>query len=261
MYSQRYQVEPHEGYRALLDLVVKSGKDDDYFIWTSNVDGMFDRAGFDVQKIYKPQGDWQYLQCAGPCSPEAVYDSKSIIESVLPYIKDCQFTDPSKIPLCPRCQKHPLRGNVRGGEWFIHDHYNATQDRMISWLRETEEKGLKLAIIEIGAGFNTPVVTRFPMESICRALKNAKLIRINPTEPEIPLDLVAVGIKKGWSVFEELSKEIKSASNDDLAKAAREVEKERSELVGEVREHSPDADLKQGVPLNFHWVILKSLRR
>jgi len=70
-----------------------------------------------------------------------------------------------------------LRGNVRGGEWFVHDHYNPSQDKLIQWLRETETKGLRLAIIEIGAGHNTPVVTRYPMESIVLFLF-AKVLRL-----------------------------------------------------------------------------------
>jgi NAD-dependent SIR2 family protein deacetylase len=41
----------------------------DYFVVTSNVDGMFNRNGFDENKIYTPQGDFQYMQCAKPCSP------------------------------------------------------------------------------------------------------------------------------------------------------------------------------------------------
>lgn len=35
---------------------------------------------------------------------------------------------------CPRCKKHYLRGNVRGGDWFIHDHYNPVQDRFAPFI-------------------------------------------------------------------------------------------------------------------------------
>jgi len=114
MYSQRYQIAPHEGYTALLNLL----KEKDHFIWTSNVDGWFAKyvlisacvklelcnysiscsSGFDAEKIYKPQGDWEWLQCSTPCSHQ-VWPSKPILESVLPFIKDCEFIDPSKIPM------------------------------------------------------------------------------------------------------------------------------------------------------------------
>jgi hypothetical protein len=44
-------------------------------------------------------------------------------------------------------------------------------------------------------------------------------------------------------------------------KDADEVEKERQSLIAYVQKQNPGADLKQGVPLNFHWSILKNLRR
>eukprot|EP00954_Amorphochlora_amoebiformis_P029549 1393317-Amorphochlora_amoeboformis.AAC.1 len=114
------------------------------------------------------------------------------------------------IPECPRCGGR-LMGNVRGGGWFIHDHYKKYQKRAIDWVNAAKASGQKVAVIEIGAGFNTPVVTRFPAESIARDLgskkaENSAFIRINPSDPQIPMDLPrAVGIPSGWQVLHELS--------------------------------------------------------
>ena len=59
---------PHEGFQLLHDLVQQ--KDDNYFIFTSNVDGQFQKAGFDENKIYEVHGSIHYLQCIKICSDE-----------------------------------------------------------------------------------------------------------------------------------------------------------------------------------------------
>ena len=71
----------------------------------------------------------------------------------------------------------------------------------------------RLAVIEIGAGFNTPSVTRYLVEGIVREAKekggDVALIRINPTEATIPDDLkdVGVSLSEGWEVLEKFSKD------------------------------------------------------
>ena len=68
-------------------------------------------------------------------------------------------------------------------------------------------KNSNVVILEIGAGFNTPTVTRFPMESYARALGNqAHLIRINPSDPEVPEDLSALALAEGWQVLGDILK-------------------------------------------------------
>jgi len=53
---------PHEGVEILLDLVNR--KEGDYFIYTSNVDGQFQKAGFDEDRIVEVHGSIDHLQCA-----------------------------------------------------------------------------------------------------------------------------------------------------------------------------------------------------
>ena len=55
------KAEPHVGYEVLLDIVEKSPKVKDYFIVTSNVDGMFEKAGFDPEKIWEIHGNIHYF--------------------------------------------------------------------------------------------------------------------------------------------------------------------------------------------------------
>jgi hypothetical protein len=71
-----------------------------------------------------------------------------------------------------------------------------------------------VAVLEIGAGFNTPTVTRWPVESFVRDLGlRGRLIRINPSDSQVPTDINAVGIYKGWKVLDDIK--TKSAGSDE----------------------------------------------
>ena len=73
-------------------------------------------------------------------------------------------------PRCPYCNSL-LMGNVRGGAWFLHTPYDEQSRQAEAWVESIlQDSSKRLVVLEIGAGFNTPTVTRFPMESIsaCR---------------------------------------------------------------------------------------------
>jgi len=59
--------------------------------------------------------------------------------------------------------------------------------RFSNWLLDIKNKNL--LIIEIGAGFNTPGVIRWPMEQIVYTHPNAYLIRVNLDYPQIPKEI------------------------------------------------------------------------
>ena len=55
------------------------------------------------------------------------------------------------------------------------------------WIESTH--GKRLLIVEIGAGFNTPVVVRWPSERIVLQHPDANLIRIDLTDPSVPREI------------------------------------------------------------------------
>lgn len=177
-YNQRVRFQPNPAYHALL----RGLKGKDTFVYTSNVDGCFERAGFD--QVYTPQGDWQYMQCSKPCTRDSWWRADL-----------APLDAPTKeLPNCPRCGR-PAMGNVRGGDWFLHGPHDADQDRFLEWIDSVQN----LVVIEIGVGFNTPSVTRWPMEKIC-AEKKAPLVRINPNDFQVPTWLpTAIGIPSDWT--------------------------------------------------------------
>ena len=179
----RFKWSPHPVYTKLLDLVQKK----DYFVLTSNVDAMFVKSGFSEERIFTPQGDYALMQCLKPCSNQT-WPIKPIIDRILPYIDKATqtVTDSNLIPYCPNCGGSVFP-NVRGGNWFVEEPYKQQQKRFSDWIKK--QKDQQLIVIEIGSGFNTPVVVRWQMEQIVYHYKSAHLVRVNTQYPQIPEEI------------------------------------------------------------------------
>ena len=123
------------------------------------------------------------------------------------------------VPRCRLCGADAVP-NVRAGNWFLDSPQSEQRARFEKWIRKVqvsehgkgEESSPEFVIVEVGAGYNTPGVTRHMMERLVGSHSSAALIRINPLHPDTPEELKgkAVSIKAGW---EELLK-IKEAMND-----------------------------------------------
>jgi NAD-dependent SIR2 family protein deacetylase len=201
MHNMRWAFEPNDGYSTLLDMV----KDKDYFVLTSNVDGCFERTGFEKERTYTPQGEWTYYQCMTPCRRDAVFESRPMLDKLLPYISEDGHIPGYMIPKCPHCGGEVF-GNVRAGNQFLHGKYEQQNEKIRDWMRNQIESNRTVAVIEIGAGFSTPTVTRFPVEAFARDLgKRGRMIRINPSDPEVPDDLDrAVSLAEGWQILADI---------------------------------------------------------
>ena len=224
MDNMRWKFTPNKGYDTLRQLVVDSKKD--YFVLTSNVDACFERSGFDSNFIYTPQGEWTYLQCMEPCSPQSVYESRPYLDNILPHISSDGHIPEHLIPQCPRCHGSMMFGNVRGGSWFLHhSKYQQQNASLQNWMDDQISSNKNVVVLEIGAGFNTPTVTRFPAEAFVRELGNqGAMIRINPSDPEIPNDLVhTISIPDGWEALLDIAKppSVLTSNVDDLESKVR----------------------------------------
>lgn len=110
MDNMRWAFTPNEGYSVLRKLV----EEKDHFILTSNVDACFERSGFDPSRIYTPQGEWTYTQCKNACHHDSVYQSKPMLNNILPAIIGDGLIPQELVPKCPRCGGD-MFGNVRAG--------------------------------------------------------------------------------------------------------------------------------------------------
>jgi NAD-dependent SIR2 family protein deacetylase len=165
---------PHEGFKMLLELgESKPGK---YFVFTSNVDSHFQKAGFDPDRIVECHGAIDYMQCTKPCKQEIWKAEEAPIE-----IDAEKFKALDPLPSCS-CGQLARPNILMFGDWHWLEHRTTEQEiRMKSWLLSLENK--KLAIIELGAGTSIPTV-RITSQMKVRKY-NGILIRINPRESEV----------------------------------------------------------------------------
>jgi len=85
----------------------------------------------------------------------------------------------------------------------VHAPYQAQQDKLVTFVDRAIGENQKLVVLEIGCGFNTPVVTRMPAESIARE-SGAPFIRINLTDCDFPQTPVAVCLAMDTTVALQL---------------------------------------------------------
>lgn len=166
---------PHEGFKLLLDLV--KSKDDNYFVFTSNVDGQFQKAGFDSQKIYEVHGSIHHLQCTDACT-QSVWSNK------LEDIKiNMQTLEAQTLPECEHCNKLSRPNILMFDDWsFIGKRTDSQARKFHNWTMEN--KGKKIVIIEIGAGSAVPTIRSFG-DRFSRTEEDTTLIRINPREYDV----------------------------------------------------------------------------
>lgn len=162
-------------YQRLFELV----KDKDYFVITTNVDAQFTKAGFAIERIFAVQGDYGKLQCAKGCH-DKLYDNESLVQKMAAEQKDCRIPS-SLVPKCPVCGKD-MEVNIRKDACFVQDKaWYEAERRYELFCREARDR--KLLLLELGVGYNTPTIIRFPFEAMTHKNKNAVLVRVNAQYP------------------------------------------------------------------------------
>ncbi len=163
-------------YKTLFELV----KDKDYFVLTTNVDYQFYKAGFSPDRIFAVQGDYGKIQCAKDCH-DKLYDNEELIIKMNDEQKDCKV--PSHlVPKCPVCGGD-MEVNVRKDAFFVQDDaWYAANEKYEKFYDKACEK--RTVLLELGVGFNTPTIIRFPFERMTYNCKGVHLIRINADYPE-----------------------------------------------------------------------------
>ncbi len=170
----RYQPEAKLLYKQLLDLV----KDKDYFVITTNVDGQFQKAGFDTERIFATQGDYGLFQPASGY-PQETNSNREWVEKVLPHIRDCRIPT-ELIPTTPDGQ--PVAMNLRCDDTFVEDaHWHEQAHRYHDFIEKARNG--QLLLLELGVGFNTPVIIRFPFERMTIEFPHTSLVRFNRDYP------------------------------------------------------------------------------
>lgn len=181
IYYNRYIDIPKDTYQNLFQLV----KNKDYFVITTNVDHCFQKAGFDKKRLFYTQGDYGLFQCSHPCHQET-YDNQELIEQMMQEQNDMKIPS-SLIPYCPKCGR-PMTMNLRCDNTFVQDEgWYQAQSRYEDFIRRHEH--LKIVYLELGVGYNTPVIIKYPFWRYTSQNKNATYVCINANETMVPNEI------------------------------------------------------------------------
>jgi len=165
---------PHAGFTLLRSWAARMPHG--AFVFTSNVDGQFQKAGFPEERVLEVHGSIHFTQCLGGCA--GVESAASLTVDVEPET----FRARGPLPTCPRCAAL-LRPNILmfgDGEWD--DSRTREQEaRLARWLEGVEPGSL--AVVECGAGTAIPSVRRFCEHAAARW---GTLLRVNVREPQVP---------------------------------------------------------------------------
>lgn len=179
-------------YKDILKLL----KDKRIFCLSTNADGQFQKAGYKEEQIFCTQGDYFHIQCQKACH-QRTYNAVKLFKQMDQARKNCQIPT-YMVPKCPICGG-PMTMNLRCDQYFVQDEaWYQAEKRFGDFLNEALKSQKNLLLLELGVGFNTPTIIRFPFEKLVKENKQVNLIRLNLNEAVIPesIEQQAVGINK-----------------------------------------------------------------
>lgn len=170
------------GPLPLYEKVRRLVADKPHFVLTTNVDHQFFLSGFEEERVFATQGDYGRIQCQKGCHPKT-YDGIKMFRQMDQARRDC-LVPTYMVPKCPVCGG-PMEMNLRCDQHFVEDEaWHEAERHFSEALKECENK--KTVLLELGAGFNTPTIIRFPFEKLMREHENMSLIRLNMDEAIVP---------------------------------------------------------------------------
>ncbi len=200
IYINRYMDAPEPVYDAILKLV----QDKDYFVITTNVDHCFQKAGFDKKRLFYTQGDYGLFQCSEPCC-QKTFENEAVISEMVMQQENMKIPT-ELLPVCPHCGKS-LTMNLRSDDKFVEDEgWHQAAERYENFLRT--RAGGKILFLELGVGYNTPGIIKYPFWQMTAKNPNAIYACINQGQavcpPEIERRSVCVNADIG-QVLQNLS--------------------------------------------------------
>lgn len=214
IYINRYLDPPKPVYQDLLALV----QNKDYFVLTTNVDHCFQKAGFNKKRLFYTQGDYGLFQCSEPCCQET-FDNEGLVRQMVEaqgwHIEaDGTLTEPDgplkmavppeMVPHCPHCGK-PMSMNLRADETFVEDAgWHDAAERYSEFLRR--HAGTKTLFLELGTGYNTPGIIKYPFWRMTAQWENARYACVNLGEAMAPSEIAAKSICLNADAAEVLQK-------------------------------------------------------
>ena len=173
---------PHDGFHIIRKWIERNGAD--YFVVTSNVDGQFQKAGYDEERIHEVHGSIHWLQCQARCHDTTWHNSEvfRIDEATM------RANDP--LPRCMVCGKVCRPNILMFGDWsWVQRRAREQKQAFDRFLQQNSSR--RIVVIEMGAGEAIPTI-RNTSERIGQKQATATVIRINPRESDISAPHVSI---------------------------------------------------------------------
>mgnify|MGYP004467668389 FL=1 len=198
----RYDLGANPLYVQLRELL--AGRD--YFVLTTNVDHQFQLVGFDKQRLFYTQGDYGLFQCSKPCCRET-FDNEDAVRAMFEQQRDMRI--PSElIPRCPHCGAE-MSMNLRADDTFVQDDgWFAAEARYRDF--ERRHRGMRVLYLELGVGYNTPVIIKYPFWRATLENPQATYACLNMGEALAPKEIAERSICINADLVETLT-QLKSA--------------------------------------------------
>ncbi|SDA32979.1 NAD-dependent protein deacetylase, SIR2 family [Ruminococcus sp. YE71] len=197
IWCNRYMDIDNGTYKRLFELV----KDKDYFVISTNVDHQFQKAGFDKTRLFYTQGDYGLFQCSEPCHDQT-YDNEAMVKDMIEFQDDMKIPT-ELIPKCPKCGK-PMTMNLRSDDKFVEDEgWHRAAERYDEFLRRHD--GQHILFLELGVGYNTPVIIKYPFWKMTAKNPNAVYACLNFGEAYSPDEIAEQSILINGDIREVLN--------------------------------------------------------
>lgn len=195
-FGHRYQLYsravPHEGYHVLRRWATQARGG--HFVFTSNVDGHFEKAGFDAQRVVECHGSVHFLQPLDRRLSDLIWPAAATLAGLV--VSPTTFLAEGALPVCPpeagRAAGTLARPNIcmfDDGGW-VYARTGAQTARMDAFV-DALPPATRVVVVEVGAGTAIPTV-RHTSESMLAQFPHAALLRINPAEPQGPTRTIQI---------------------------------------------------------------------
>ncbi len=197
IHCNRYDNDTNDSYKNLLNLV----ENKNYFVITTNVDHLFIKSGFSKDRLFYTQGDYGLFQCSKPCHKKT-YDNKDIVEQMVKLQKDCKIPT-ELIPKCPLCGKD-MEPNLRKDSAFVEDEgWHKAMNSYDVFLKKN--LGGNILFFELGIGYNTPSIIKYPFWQMTYQNSKASYISINLSKDNCPKEIIDKSLCITGDIAEVLS--------------------------------------------------------
>ena len=158
-------------------------KDKNYHVITTNADNAFYAAEYDMDKVFRIQGEYGLWQCTEHCHQQT-YQNEDLIREMVEKQSDMKVPA-DLVPYCPECGA-PLEVNKRTEEkGMVEDgHFHEQKERYEQFLDENKDK--KVLYLEIGVGHTTPQFIKHPFWKMTEENEQALFVTMNQKQYFIP---------------------------------------------------------------------------